>query len=131
MTGFELKEKIVPTGKTISELARMIGMSQQGMSQALTTKDVKTSLIEKLSSVLNLPLSYFYGDGAVEPHAIANGNRAIAAVNSTVSEQSERAVLEEKIRGMQQLLDEKERTIQAYERLLDLKTRDGFPPKDI
>ncbi len=131
MTGFELKEKIVPTGKTISELARMIGMSQQGMSQALTTKDVKTSLIEKLSSALNLPLSYFYGDGAAEPHAIANGNRAIAAVNSTVSEQSERAVLEEKIRGMQQLLDEKERTIQTYERLLDLKTRDGFPPKDI
>ena len=128
MTGLELKAKIAPTGKTISELARMIGLTQQGMSQALTTKDVKTGLIEKLASALGLPLSYFYGEGISEPHAIAHGNRAIAAVNSTISpEQSEKAVLEEKVRGMQKLLDEKDRTIQAYERLFALKNQGVFP----
>ena len=127
MTGLELKAKIAPTGKTISELARMIGLTQQGMSQALTTKDVKTGLIEKLASALGLPLSYFYGEGISEPHAIAHGNRAIAAVNSTISpEQSEKAVLEEKVRGMQKLLDEKDRTIQAYERLFALKNQGPF-----
>ena len=127
MTGFELKEKIAPVGKTVSELARMVGLTQQGMSQALTTKDVKTGLIEKLASAIGLPLSYFYGEGNSEPHAIAHGNRAIAAVNSTISpEQSEKAILEEKVRGMQKLLDEKDRTIQAYERLFALKHQGSF-----
>ncbi len=128
MTGLELKAKIAPTGKTISELARMIGLTQQGMSQALTTKDVKTGLIEKLASALELPLSYFYGESTSEPHAIAHGTRAIAAVNSTISpEQSEKAVLEEKVKGMQKLLDEKDRTIRAYERLFALKNQGPFP----
>lgn len=124
MTGQELRAKLIPTNKQITELARLMGISHQSLSQALTTKDVKTGLVEKLASALGLPLSYFYGDGITEPQAIAHGNRAIAAVNSTISpEQSERAVLEEKVRGMQKLLDEKDRTIQAYERLFATKTQ--------
>ncbi len=121
MTGMELKAKITPSGKSISEVARMIGLSQQGLSQALSTKDVKTGLIEKIATALGLPLSYFYGDGT-DGRAIANGNRAIAAVNSTISEQSEKAILEEKVRGMQKLLEEKERVIQAYEKMVTMKT---------
>ena len=127
MTGQELRAKLIPTNKQITELARLMGISHQSLSQALTTKDVKTGLIEKLASALGLPLSYFYGEGTSEPHAIAHGNRAIAAVNSTISpEQSEKAVLEEKVRGMQKLLDEKDRTIQAYERLFALENQGSF-----
>lgn len=129
MDGENLRKKIKDTGVPIAEVARLIGQSRPNLSQALSVKDVKTGLVEKLASALGLPLSYFYGEGASEPHAIANGNRAIAAVNSTISKPSEVAVLEEKVRGMQQLLDEKERTIKAYERLLDMKTQGGFTPK--
>ncbi len=128
MDGEILRKKIKDTGIPIAEVARLIGQSRPNLSQALSVKDVKTGLIEKLASALGLPLSYFYGEGVTEPHAIANGNRAIAAVNSTISpEQSEKAVLEEKVRGMQKLLDEKDRTIQAYERLFALKNQGSFP----
>lgn len=127
MDGENLRKKIKDTGIPIAEVARLIGQSRPNLSQALSVKDVKTGLIEKLASALGLPLSYFYGEGMAEPHAIANGNRAIAAVNSTISpEQSEKAVLEEKVRGMQKLLDEKDRTIQAYERLFALKNQGPF-----
>lgn len=121
MTGQELRAKLIPTNKQITELARLIGVSHQSLSQALSTKDVKTGLIEKIATALGLPLSYFYGDGT-DGRAIANGNRAIAAVNSTISEQSEKAILEEKVRGMQKLLEEKERVIQAYEKMVTMKT---------
>lgn len=128
MDGEILRRKIKDTGIPIAEVARLIGQSRPNLSQALSVKDVKTGLIEKLASALGLPLSYFYGEGTSEPHAIAHGNRAIAAVNSTISpEQSEKAVLEEKVRGMQKLLDEKDRTIQAYERLFALKNQGAFP----
>ena len=127
MDGEILRRKIKDTGIPIAEVARLIGQSRPNLSQALSVKDVKTGLIEKLASALGLPLSYFYGEGTSEPHAIAHGNRAIAAVNSTISpEQSEKAVLEEKVRGMQKLLDEKDRTIQAYERLFALKNQGSF-----
>ena len=128
MDGEILRRKIKDTGIPIAEVARLIGQSRPNLSQALSVKDVKTGLIEKLASALGLPLSYFYSEGTSEPHAIAHGNRAIAAVNSTISpEQSEKAVLEEKVRGMQKLLDEKDRTIQAYEHLFALKNQGAFP----
>ncbi len=121
--------KITPLGKSVTELAKMVGLTQQGMSQALTSKDVKTGLVEKLASALNLPLSYFYGEEG-DVRAVANGHKAIAAINSTISPQSEKAVLEEKIRGMEKLLTEKERTIKAYEQLLSIKFPDSSSSKD-
>ena len=128
MDGEILRKKIKDTGIPIAEVARLIGQSRPNLSQSLSVKDVKTGLIEKIASALELPLSYFYGESTSEPHAIAHGTRAIAAVNSTISpEQSEKAVLEEKVKGMQKLLDEKDRTIRAYERLCTLKNQGPFP----
>lgn len=126
MTGQELRSKLVLANVQVTELARIIGTSHQSLSQALTSKDVKTGLVEKLASALNLPLSYFYGEEG-DVRAVANGHKAIAAINSTISPQSEKAVLEEKIRGMEKLLTEKERTIKAYEQLLSIKFPDSSP----
>ena len=116
MTGQELRTKIVPTRKTISELAVAVGLSQQGLSQAFSAKDVKTGLVEKLASALNLPLSYFYGDGGT--NVIASGEKSLAALNSTITGDSPQGeeILRERIRSLECQLYEKERLIKVYEK---------------
>ena len=137
MTGKELRVKLVSAGKQVTDLAQLMGISHQSLSQALKAKDVKTGLVEKIASALNLPLSFFY-DGSAGAHittngdhAIANGDHAIAAIDSTVSGSSEKAVLEERILGMQRLLAEKERIIQMYEKLYPPTSSDRHTATDI
>ena len=84
MKGEELKLKLKRAGVSIAEVASLIGMSRQSLSQALSVKDVKTGLIEDLSKALNIPLGYFYGD-SVNQKAIANGEKSVAAINSSIS----------------------------------------------
>ena len=121
MDGEVLRKKIKETGIPIAEVARLIGQSRPNLSQALTVKDVKTGLVEKLASALRLPLSYFYGEDA-GTHAIANGDKAVAAVNSTISDTPQNVkVLEERVRSLENLVQEKERLIKVYERFLDGK----------
>lgn len=137
MTGKELRVKLVSAGKQVTDLAQLMGISHQSLSQALNAKDVKTGLVEKIASALNLPLSFFYEDSAGAhittngDHAIANGDHAIAAIDSTVSGSSEKAVLEERILGMQRLLAEKERIIQMYEQLYPPTSSDRHRTTDI
>ncbi len=67
MTGDELRAKLFLAKKPLIEIAASVGLSSQGLSQALKVKDVKTGFVEKLASSLNLPLSFFYGDGEDQP----------------------------------------------------------------
>lgn len=60
MTGEELRNKLKKTGFSIAGLARDLGMSQQNLNQALNAKDVKTGLVENLSKVLDVPITFFY-----------------------------------------------------------------------
>lgn len=121
MDGEVLRKKIKETGIPIAEVARLIGQSRPNLSQALTVKDVKTGLVEKLASALHLPLSYFYGEDA-GTYAIANGDKAVAAANSTISDNPQNVkVLEERVRSLENLVQEKERLIKVYERFLDGK----------
>lgn len=104
MTGTELRAKLVLINAQVTELAKNIGTSHQSLSQALNSKDVKTGLVEKIASALNLPLSYFYGEGDGEPRAIGtniNGSHspnvsqtlgcdsALTAENKLLREQNE------------------------------------------
>lgn len=109
MKGEELKIKLKKAGVSITEIASLLGMSRQSLSQALSVKDVKTGLIEDLSKALNVPLSYFYGEN-VGNNAIANGNKSVAAINSSVSSTTEE-VLKERVKSLETLVAEKERLI--------------------
>ena len=122
MNGLDLRKKLEQTKMSLAEIARLSGMNPQSLVQSLSTKDVKTGLVEKLASALRLPLSYFYGEDA-GTHAIANGDKAVAAVNSTISDTPPQnvKVLEERVRSLENLVQEKERLIKVYERFLDGK----------
>ena len=120
MDGEILRKKIKDTGVPIAEIARKIGQSRPNLSQALSTKDVKTGLVEKLSSALNLPLSYFYGDSGT--NVIASGEKSLAALNSTITGDSPQGeeILRERIRALESQLYEKERLIKVYEKFCNM-----------
>ena len=120
MDGEILRKKIKDTGVPIAEIARKIGQSRPNLSQALSTKDVKTGLVEKLASALNLPLSYFYGDSGT--NVIASGEKSLAALNSTITKDSPQGeeILRERIRALESQLYEKERLIKVYEKFCNM-----------
>ena len=109
MKGEEVKLKLKKAGVSITEIASLLGMSRQSLSQALSVKDVKTGLIEDLSKALNVPLSYFYNDSSSQ-NAVANGNKSVAAINSNISSSAE-DVLKERVKALESLVAEKERLI--------------------
>lgn len=117
MTGEELRNRLRGTRYSITELADKLGMSRPNLSQSLSVKDVKTGLVENLAKVLNLPVSFFYGEEAGGT-ALANGDSSVAAINSSVTvENSE--VLKERVKRLEELLAEKERLIRVYEKIMD------------
>ena len=110
MKGEEVKIKLKKAGVSITEIASLLGVSRQSLSQALSVKDVKTGLIEDLSKALNVPLSYFYDDAGSSQYAVANGNKSVAAINSNISSSAE-DVLKERVKALESLVTEKERLI--------------------
>lgn len=87
-------------------------MTQPNLSQALCVKDVKTGLVEELAKVLDLPIGFFFGEDAGCSTALANGDSSVAAINSHVTMESSE-VLKERVKHLEELLEEKERLIQV------------------
>jgi transcriptional regulator with XRE-family HTH domain len=62
MKGETLKIILMKNGIKQNEVARLIGDSQQKFNAALSSEDVKSSLIEKISAAIGLPISKLYGE---------------------------------------------------------------------
>ncbi len=109
MTGEELKRKIKEAGSSQKELAELLGVTAQSISSILSAKDVRSGTIEKIAEALGRPVSYFFDEASGT--AVVTGNHSAASVHGNASVGASNEVLEERLRSMQQLLDEKERTI--------------------
>ena len=84
MKGSEIKRAIADNGRTITEVAAAIGKSQQTLSAALASDDVKSSLIEAIADYLDLPIYSLYGEGNT---ASVNGNgNAVAGVGNSIND---------------------------------------------
>lgn len=57
-------------GVSISDVARKVGTSQPNLSKILTSQDVKSGLIERISEVLGITVADFY-------HRAAHGGEAL------------------------------------------------------
>lgn len=110
MTGKELKQKIDALGITQRSLAGQMGVTPQTVSAILTAKDIRTSSLERIAQVTNMPMSYFYGE-TDNAKAVASGDNSVAAIQSTVT-QGDSKILQERVMLLEKLLTEKERTIQ-------------------
>lgn len=62
MKGEVLKSQLLKIEPTLTEVARKLEVSKQSLSQALTASDIKTGFIEKLASVYNRPVGFFFGE---------------------------------------------------------------------
>lgn len=49
-------------GLTLKELAEKVGMTETGLSRALNRKSLKVKTLERISEVLQVPISAFFGD---------------------------------------------------------------------
>lgn len=107
MKGETLKIILLKNGIKQSEVARLIGDSQQKFNAALNSDDVKSSLIEKIAAALGMPIGQLYGESVAttvtgSTAIVGNGNKG----NSLNANESRLlSLLEEKDRQIARLLD--------------------------
>lgn len=114
MTGQELKARIMKVGKSQKDIADYLGVTAQSLSSVLSAKDVRSGTIEKIAQVLNVPISFLYGEKDKDQNAIATGNGIAVAGNNNVAGNvtiGDATVLQERVTMLEKLLEEKERTI--------------------
>lgn len=122
MNGQQVKNKIAGTGHNITEVAELIGIPRTNLSQSLSSQDVKTGLIEKISVALGVPVSYFF-DNTLEhtSKAVASGDFSAASIHGNASVEADgEAVLKERVKSLEQLVQEKDRMIEEKERTIKI-----------
>lgn len=62
MTGKQLKEIVERSGIRPEVFAELMGMTPQSLNQIFHAIDVQSSIIEKASRVLCVPISVIYGE---------------------------------------------------------------------
>ena len=111
MTGNRLKEILYEKKVSQSHVAKLLGVSQQSFNQMLAAADIKSSLLERIAEALGENLSLFY---PLEPASFTvsdHGSVSIAGNNNIAG--SNNAVLQERVKMLEKLLDEKEKLIKV------------------
>lgn len=123
MTGRTLKERIDALGITQRKLAELIGVTPQTINAILTAKDVRTSTIERIASVTNMPIGFFFSEEPDKQSAVANGDGSVAVtgnnnVAGNVTMGDNTAVLQERVKFLEQQVKDKESLLEEKERLI-------------
>lgn len=91
MKGSELKSRLEELGFTKAFIADKLHVPPQNVHIWLRAEDVKTGTIEKLSEVLEIPISVFYGEAYNKVTNVSGNNNATATGNNnTVSSSDDR-----------------------------------------
>lgn len=85
MKGIELKKILRDNGISISQLARVLDISQQNLNSALSADDVKSGTIEKVAFASGKPVSFFYGESPGSVSASGDNSTAVAGNNNRVN----------------------------------------------
>lgn len=108
MTGKELKGKVYANDLTQKELAIKLGCSQQSLVSIFKAKDVKSGTIEKIAEIMNVPVSFLYG----EDMANITSDEHISKMNGSPAMATRIEFLERLLEEKDKMIKEKERTIQ-------------------
>lgn len=118
MKGSMLKEQLKNTRYSLSEIANRLGISPQSLNSIFNSEDVKSGVLEKLSCVLELPLSYFYGDTFnISGSNNATGNNSTNTVNA--SDDKLLALLVSKDEQLTMAMKQTSKAQEQMDRLLD------------
>lgn len=74
MNGALLKTRLQTIESNLSETARKLNMSKQAFYQMLEAADVKSGIIERLATLYNRPVGFFFDDKVENVSNIQNGN---------------------------------------------------------
>ena len=85
MKGETVKNIILGMEYSVAQVAEMIGTSQQNLASALKHEDVRSGLLEKVASALNVPLSTFYGGTFGPVQSVGDNNTQITQVAGNYS----------------------------------------------
>lgn len=86
MEGKVLKKKLEELGFSKVYIAKKMGTQSQNINGLFLAGDVKTGTLEKLSEVLEVPISVFYGEAYNRVSNVSGNNNATATGNNnTVS----------------------------------------------
>ena len=91
------------------EISNQCGFSRPTLDAVLKCADVKVSTITALSAFFKVPVSYFFDEDMGHINQNGKGNAASVYGNAIVGELE---IKDKEIEHLQQLLEEKERTIQ-------------------
>lgn len=94
MKGTDLKEKLEASGYSKTFIAEKLGIKPQSLNTYFLADDVKTGTLEKLSEVLGLPISYFYGEKYGNVSAVSGNNNTSVAGNSNTVGRSDDLLLQ-------------------------------------
>lgn len=121
--GLKIKELASKKNITLADLAKRLGKTKQAVYEMVEKEDVNTSILKKLCSEFNVPISYFFDGDEAGVQVIAHHNsQAVGIGNITQSgDQTEISLLKEKIKHLEELLAEKERLIKVYEKMMEGK----------
>lgn len=111
MKGILLKNFLAGKGYNVSEVARLLGLSQQTLSAALGSEDVKSSLVERISSVVGVPLSELYGEKSSISATMhgGSGNRMMTGTGNVMNGGNAEliAALKEQIETLKAIIEKK------------------------
>ncbi len=106
----KIKQEIKNKKFTIEEAAEKIGMTRTGLGQALSNESLKVRDLEKLCELLGVSPAAFFDSGKIGVQVVQNGARDN---HVSIGE------CQEKVKGLEALLAEKDKRISLLERLLD------------
>ena len=112
MKGIILKNFLAGKGYSVSEVARLLGLSQQTLSAALGSEDVKSSLVERISSVVGVSVSELYGEKSSITATMhgGQGNRMMTGAGNVMTDGGNAelvAALKEQIETLKGIIAEK------------------------
>lgn len=115
MTGMDLKKKLEELGFSKVFIANKMGTIPQNVNTWFQAGDVKTGTIEKLSEVLDIPISVFYGEAFSQVSNITGNNNTTATGNNNTVSGSDDRLLTLLLNKDEQLLLAMKQTSKAQE----------------
>ena len=91
MNGEDVKKLLREKKVKLNVVAALLGESPQNLSSMLNAADVKSGVIERISSVTGIPISEFFGEKATTLSASmtgGNNNRMIAGNGNSMGDSS-------------------------------------------
>ena len=111
----DLKKKLEELGFSKVFIAQKMGIIPQNLNTWFQASDVKTGTIEKLSEVLEIPISVFYGEAYNKVSCVTGNNNATATGNNNTVSSSDDRLLTLLINKDEQLTKAMDQTSRAIE----------------